>query len=121
MGKGSIQVGTFVVCGLSRQACSLGSARRCTGLRWQPGTVSDGDFAQADVNVSLTAISLLWNAVDRLGKQQDAAGAIIPPTDKLHPLANGCATTPSPGDGSAFKAVPQFEELLRLMFSSLQA
>ena len=58
---------------------------------------------QADMNVSLTAISLLWNAADLLSKLSSAPAA-----------ANG-----GPAPAVALDST-QFEELLRVLFVALQ-
>ena len=60
-------------------------------------------LAQADMNVSLTAISLLWNAADLLSKLSSAPAA-----------ANGGGAPLAALNGA------QFEELLRVLFVALQ-
>jgi hypothetical protein len=74
--------------------------------------------AQVDVNVSLTAISLLWNAADLLSKMQ-ARGH----------HGSAAAATRSSGEGGG-RAAPgadatalgpeEFEELLRMLLAALQ-
>ena len=61
---------------------------------------------QADVNVSLTAISLLWNAADLVGKGQ--AGK-----------ASGSSTA-EPPSGDAGQEGSQSESLLRQLLAALQ-
>ena len=70
---------------------------------------------QADMNVSLTAISLLWNAADLLAKRS------------VHEEVqqSGDEAPSALGNGDAAVAVGtldsvQFEELLRILFRALQ-
>lgn len=70
---------------------------------------------QADVNVSLTSISLLWNASDLLGKlytrTRSSSRASL---DAEPPTANG---NTSPG---AQLDSDQYQELVRLLYGALQ-
>ena len=61
---------------------------------------------QADMNVSLTAISLLWNAADLLSKLSS-----VPPAASA--TANG-------GAPSMALDAAQFQDLLRVLFVALQ-
>jgi hypothetical protein len=63
--------------------------------------MNDGDM-QADVNVSLTAMGLLWNAADLLSKMQLKRDTDRPSSD-THALTNA-----------------EVEELLRLLLGALQ-
>ena len=68
------------------------------------------------MNVSLTSISLLWNASDLLGKlYTKARGSGSTSSLDLEPATNG--NTGSPGaqlDGE------QYQELVRLLYGALQ-
>ncbi|KAK9810126.1 hypothetical protein WJX72_005196 [[Myrmecia] bisecta] len=69
---------------------------------------------QADVNVSLTAIGLLWNAADLLGKLHSRAGQSPTPDAEAEPVSsNGDAVQPKLDSA-------QFEELVRMLFGALQ-
>ena len=70
---------------------------------------------QADVNVSLTSISLLWNASDLLGKLYTKARSSSRASLDAEPqLPNG---TTSPG---AQLDSDQYQELVRLLYGALQ-
>ena len=68
---------------------------------------------QADLNVSLTAINLLWNAADLLAKRS-VHSFRIEQAD-----SNGDAALNGSGPGLLNRE--QFEELLRFLFQSVQA
>lgn len=70
---------------------------------------------QADVNVSLTSISLLWNASDLLGKLYTKARSSSRSSLEVEPLTNG--NTGSPG---AQLDSEQYQELVRLLYGALQ-
>ena len=70
---------------------------------------------QADVNVSLTSISLLWNASDLLGKLYTKARSSSRSSLDVEPLTNG--NTGSPG---AQLDSEQYQELVRLLYGALQ-
>ena len=72
---------------------------------------------QADVNVSLTSISLLWNASDLLGKLYSKARSRSSSRSslELEPATNG--NTGSPG---AQLDSDQYQELVRLLYGALQ-
>lgn len=69
---------------------------------------------QLDMNVSLTAVSLLWNASDLIsklhGKTQPDAAVTSEPADSITPTAS-----------ATFKIdAVQYEELIRQLFGALQ-
>ena len=71
---------------------------------------------QADVNVSLTSISLLWNASDLLGKLYTKARISSSRSSlESEPVANG--NTGSPGSQLDSE---QYQELVRLLYGALQ-
>ena len=72
---------------------------------------------QADVNVSLTSISLLWNASDLLGKLYSKAPSSSSRSslEAEAQLSNG--NTGSPG---AQLDSEQYQELVRLLYGALQ-
>ena len=66
---------------------------------------------QADLNVSLTSINLLWNAADLLAKRS------------VHSLNAGRKDDSAPlqnGSGPSLLDREKFEELLRFLFESIQ-
>ena len=71
-----------------------------------------GRLLQADMNVSLTAINLLWNTADLLARRS------------VHSLGGAQAAAPSPvPNGNApteLLDTHQFEELLRILFTAIQ-
>lgn len=68
---------------------------------------------QADVNVSLTSISLLWNASDLLGKLYSKARSRS--SLELEPPTNGNSGSP----GAQLDS-DQYQELVRLLYGALQ-
>lgn len=70
---------------------------------------------QADVNVSLTAISLLWNASDLLGKLYTKARSSSRSSLDAEPLSNG-----NTGSPAAQLDSEQYQELVRLLYGALQ-
>ncbi|KAK9811035.1 hypothetical protein WJX73_008056 [Symbiochloris irregularis] len=69
---------------------------------------------QADMNVSLTAISLLWNAADLLSKLSAAP-------HRAHSQGGDFSSTSTTADNSSLPLDgQQFEELLRVLFVALQ-
>ena len=67
--------------------------------------------AQADMNVSLTAIALIWNAADQLAKLAAHGGA----SDGEPPGEDSAAAQQATGLSAA-----HLEALLRQLFSALQ-
>lgn len=67
---------------------------------------------QADLNVSLTAINLLWNAADLLAKRS---------VHSLSTVENHREETSPNGTASGLLDREKFEELLRFLFQSIQA
>ena len=94
----------------SSQALNTPQLQQCLQTCWytlQLRTSSElATRAQADVNVSLTAISLLWNAADLVGKGQ--AGRAAP--------GSAADEHAQPADQDA----SQSEALLRQLLSALQ-
>lgn len=72
---------------------------------------------QADVNVSLTSISLLWNASDLLGKLYSKARSRSSSRSslELEPPTNGNSGSP----GAQLDS-DQYQELVRLLYGALQ-
>ena len=70
---------------------------------------------QADVNVSLTSISLLWNASDLLGKLYTKARSSSRNSLELDPVPNGNSGSPGAQLDSE-----QYQELVRLLYGALQ-
>lgn len=72
---------------------------------------------QADVNVSLTSISLLWNASDLLGKLYSKARSRSSSRSsmELEPATNG-----NTGSHGAQLDSDQYQELIRLLYGALQ-
>ena len=70
---------------------------------------------QADVNVSLTSISLLWNASDLLGKLYTKARSSSRSSLELEPVPNGNSGSPGAQLDSE-----QYQELVRLLYGALQ-
>lgn len=71
---------------------------------------------QADVNVSLTSISLLWNASDLLGKLYSKAPSSSSRSSlELEPVPNG-----NSGPPGAQLDSEQYQELVRLLYGALQ-
>lgn len=82
----------------------------------QPSVKCIAHPLQADVNVSLTSISLLWNASDLLGKLYTKARSSGSASSlDLEPDTNG--NTGSPG---AQLDSEQYQELVRLLYGALQ-
>lgn len=63
---------------------------------------------QADLNVSLTAINLLWNAADLLAKRS------------VHSLSTATGDPLPNGTSPALLDKDNFEELLRFLFQAIQ-
>ena len=72
---------------------------------------------QADVNVSLTSISLLWNASDLLGKLYSKARSRSSSRSSLEVEPDTNGNTGSPG---AQLDSDQYQELVRLLYGALQ-
>lgn len=70
---------------------------------------------QADVNVSLTSISLLWNASDLLGKLYTKARSSSRSSLEIEPVPNGNSGSPGAQLDSE-----QYQELVRLLYGALQ-
>ena len=70
---------------------------------------------QADVNVSLTSISLLWNASDLLGKLYTKARSSSRSSLELELVPNGNSGSPGAQLDSE-----QYQELVRLLYGALQ-
>lgn len=70
---------------------------------------------QADVNVSLTSISLLWNASDLLGKLYTKARDSSRSSLELELVPNGNSGSPGAQLDSE-----QYQELVRLLYGALQ-
>lgn len=68
---------------------------------------------QADLNVSLTAINLLWNAADLLAKRSVHSLRIDEAEGNRDAVPNGI--------GPGLLDREKFEELLRFLFESIQA
>lgn len=68
---------------------------------------------QADLNVSLTAINLLWNAADLLAKRSVHSLSSDQADSNREATANGV--------GPGLLDRDNFEELLRFLFQSIQA
>ena len=68
---------------------------------------------QADLNVSLTAINLLWNAADLLAKRSVHSFRVEQADSNRDAALNG--------SGPGLLNREKFEELLRFLFQSVQA
>ena len=66
--------------------------------------------------MSLTAISLLWNASDLLGKLYTKARSSSRSSLEAEPLSNG-----NTGSPAAQLDSEQYQELVRLLYGALQA
>jgi len=75
----------------------------------------DGNL-QADVNVSLTSISLLWNASDLLGKLYTKARSSSRSSLELELVPNGNSGSPGAQLDSE-----QYQELVRLLYGATLA
>ena len=68
---------------------------------------------QMDMNVSLTAVSLLWNASDLISKLHSKVA--------LEPTGTDSGASTKPATSQAFEIdTVQFEELIRQLFGALQ-